>query len=112
MSFLISDAWAQSGAPAPAGEAGTLVTMLPLLVIFLIFYFLLIRPQAKRAKEHKKLTENLAKGDEVVTNGGLMGRITEVGSDIVTMEIADGVQVKLQRQYVTAVLPKGTLRSL
>ena len=85
--------------------------MLPLLLIFVVFYFLLIRPQAKRAKEHQAMVAALGVGDEVVTSGGILGRVTEVGDQFLTVEIADGVQVKVQRHTVASVLPKGTLKS-
>ena len=75
-----------------------------------IFYFLLWRPQQKRAKEHRNLIDNLAKGDEVATSGGVMGRITKVADDVVTMEIADGVQILVQKPAVAMLLPKGTLK--
>jgi preprotein translocase subunit YajC len=112
MNLLLSDAWADGPAPA-AGltSPGGLMSFLPLVVIFVIFYFLLIRPQSKRAKEHKAMVDAVAKGDEVVTNGGIMGRVTHVSEGILTIEIADGVQVKLQRHAVASVLPKGTLKS-
>ncbi len=110
MSFFISDAWAQpAGAPA---QPDPFLSFLPLILLFVIFYFLLIRPQAKRAKEHKKLVSELKPGDEVVTSGGLAGRIREVGESYVTLEIADGVEVKLQKMAVTGLLPKGSLKSL
>lgn len=111
MNFLISEAWAQN-APPPGGAESVWVSMLPLILIFVVFYFLLIRPQAKRAKEHKKMVETLAKGDEVVTNGGLLGRVTEVGENFLVIEVADGVQVKVQKQMVSSLMPKGTLKSL
>jgi preprotein translocase subunit YajC len=85
--------------------------MLPLILIFVVFYFMLIRPQAKRAKEHKAMVAALQVGDEVVTSGGILGRLTEVGDQFLTVEIADGVRVKVQRPTVTTVLPKGTLKS-
>jgi preprotein translocase subunit YajC len=85
--------------------------LLPLVLIFVVFYFLLIRPQAKRAKEHKAMVAALAVGDEVVTSGGLLGRITETGEQFLTVEIADGVRVKVQRHTVSTVLPKGTLKN-
>jgi preprotein translocase subunit YajC len=110
MNFLISDALAQ-GPAAPSPSGGGLFGFLPLIIIFVIFYFLLIRPQTKRAKEHKALIEGLAKGDEVVTGGGIAGKITQVSEAFVTVEIADGVQVKVQRAAVQSVLPKGTLKS-
>ncbi|HYW90995.1 MAG TPA: preprotein translocase subunit YajC, partial [Gammaproteobacteria bacterium] len=77
---------------------------------FILFYFLLIRPQVKRAKEHRKMVESLSKGDEVATNGGLLGRITEIGENYVELEIADQVVVKVQRQSVSNLLPKGTIK--
>ncbi len=107
MGFLISDAWAEG---APAGQGDPLMGLLPLIILFAVFYFMLIRPQMKRAKEHRKLVAELAKGDEVVTSGGLGGRITSVGDSFVTLEISEGVEIKLQRDAVTAVLPKGTLK--
>lgn len=106
MSFFISDAYAQAGQPAGGGWEALLF---PILLIA-IFYFLLIRPQAKRAKEHRKLVEGLAKGDEVVTNGGLLGRVTDVGEAFATVEIADGLEVKLQKNAVATIMPKGTYK--
>jgi preprotein translocase subunit YajC len=108
MNFLISDAYAQ-GAAAPQG--GGLQSLIFMGVLFAIFYFLLIRPQAKRAKEHKKMVEALAKGDEVVTNGGLLGKVTDVSDDFVVVEIAEGVSVNVQRQSVASLMPKGTVKS-
>ncbi len=84
---------------------------LPLIIIFVIFYFLLIRPQMKRAKEHKNLVAGLGNGDEVVTNGGLLGKITKVGESFITLELADNVQIKIQRHAVASVMPKGTIKS-
>jgi len=107
MNFLISDAWAQA---APAGQADPLVSFLPLVFIFVVFYFLLIRPQSKKAKEHSKMVEALAKGDEVVTNGGLLGKITGIGESFVEVEIADGLRVKVQRQSIASLMPKGTIK--
>lgn len=108
MGFFISDAWAQ-GTPG-ASEPG-FMQFVPLIIIFVVFYFLLIRPQAKRAKEHKKMVEALAKGDEVVTNGGLLGRITKLGDNFVSIEISEGVEVKVQRPAISSVLPKGTMKT-
>jgi preprotein translocase subunit YajC len=107
MSFFISDALAA----APA-EADPLMSFLPLILIFVVFYFLLIRPQTKRAKEHKKMVEGLAKGDEVVTNGGLLGRITDVGENFVQVKVAENVEVKVQKQAVANLMPKGTSKEL
>jgi preprotein translocase subunit YajC len=112
MSFFISDAMAEGAAATGAApQDGGLLGMLPLLLIFVLFYFMLIRPQTKRAKEHKNMVEALAKGDEVVTNGGLLGRITDVGESFISVKIADGVEVKVQKQSVSALVPKGTMKS-
>jgi len=107
MDFLIPSVWAQAESAAP--DATFNIVML--IVLFGVFYFLLIRPQTKRAKEHKKMVESLAKGDEVVTNGGLLGRITNVGDNFIVMETAPNNEVKVQRQAVAAVMPKGTLKN-
>lgn len=110
MGFFISNAYAEGAAAAPApGEA--LMGFLPLVFIFVIFYFFLIRPQMKRAKEHKKLVESISKGDEVMTAGGIIGKVTDVNDNFVSVDIADGVVVKVQRQSVTSLLPKGTVKS-
>ena len=107
LDFFIASAHAQQS----GGEPSALMQFLPLIIIFVIFYFLLIRPQMKRAKEHKNLVANLGVGDEVVTNGGVLGRITDVSESFVTLEIADNTQIKLQRQAVASVMPKGTIKS-
>lgn len=107
MDFFIANAYAQDA----ASPAGGILSFLPLIVIFIVFYFLLIRPQTKRAKEHRQLVEKLATGDEVVTNGGLLGKITHVGDSFVTVEVADNVKVKLQKHAVASVVPKGTVKS-
>lgn len=109
MNFFVSDALAQAGGEA-GGGAG-LLQFLPLVVIFVIFYFLLIRPQQKRQKEHKKMTENLKKGDEIVTNGGLLGTISSVGDNFITLDVAEGVSLRVQRVAVSMMMPKGTLKS-
>ena len=107
MSFFISDALAQEGQ-----QAGTLELILPLLLMFGIFYFLLIRPQQKKAKEHRNMVEALNKGDEIITNGGLVAKITDSDENFLTCKIADNVEVKVQRHAVTSVLPKGTIKNL
>jgi len=107
MSFFISDALA-----AAPTETDSLMSFLPLVLIFVVFYFLLIRPQTKRAKEHKKMVAELAKGDEVVTNGGLLGRITGIGENFVQIKVADNVEVKVQKQAVANLMPKGTSKEL
>lgn len=106
MDFFIASAYAQDAAPQ-----GGLLSFLPLIVIFIVFYFLLIRPQTKRAKEHRQLVEKLAAGDEVVTNGGLLGKITHVGDSFVTLELADNLKIKLQKHAVASVVPKGTMKT-
>jgi preprotein translocase subunit YajC len=108
MNFFISDALAAD----PAAQADPITSLLPLVFIFIVFYFLLIRPQSKKAKEHKQMVEALAKGDEVVTNGGLLGKLTKVGESFVELELAEGVTVKLQRHAVANVMPKGTIKGL
>lgn len=107
MQFFISDALAQGGEAGPAGGLTGLIFPIALIAIF---YFLLIRPQQKRAKEHRKLVESLGKGDEVLTNGGIVGRVIEVGDSFATVELAPGIEVKMQKQAVAQVLPKGTLK--
>ena len=108
MDWLISSAWAQA---AGGSQPNAFVQLLPLVLIFVVFYFLLIRPQAKRAKEHKAMVAALAVGDELVTSGGILGKVTEAGDQFLTVEIAEGVQVKVQRHTVSAVLPKGSLKN-
>lgn len=109
LSLIVSDAHAADPAPG-GGAAGGLMSFLPLVIIFVIFYFLLIRPQSKRAKEHREMVAKLAKGDEVVAGGGILGRVTDVSDVYITVEIADGVAIKVQRHAVTQVLPKGTVK--
>jgi preprotein translocase subunit YajC len=109
MSFLISEAYADAGAPVGPSMTGQLV----MLGIFaLVFYFLLLRPQLKRQKEHKTLMEALAKGDEVVFAGGLLGTIQKVDGEFAVIELANGVEVKVQRSSVAATLPKGTIKNI
>ena len=110
MSFFISDAMAQAAGGGPAG-GGMEGLILPVGLIIML-YFLMIRPQMKRQKEHKKLVDSLAKGDEVQTEGGMMGRITDLGENFVKVEIAEGTVVTFRRQSVAAVMPKGTLKEL
>lgn len=98
------------------GGQNALVSMLPIILMFVILYFLMIRPQMKRQKEHRNLVANLAKGDEVITGGGILGKISKVSDNYVTIEVADiadkPVEMLVQRQAVSSVLPKGTLKSL
>ena len=109
MSFLISDALAQD---AGASQSDPLLGLLFPIGLVVILYFLMIRPQVKRQKEHKKLVESLAKGDEVATMGGIVGRITDLGENFVQIVVADGVVVKMRRSAVESVLPKGSLKEL
>jgi len=108
MDWLISSAWAQAAGGSPPHA---FVQLLPLVLIFVVFYFLLIRPQAKRAKEHKAMVAALGVGDEVATAGGILGKVTEAGDQFLTLEVAEGVRVKIQRHTVTSVLPKGTIKN-
>jgi preprotein translocase subunit YajC len=109
MNGLIPEAMAQSaGGAAPGGGFAPLLMM---VVFIAIFYFLLIRPQQKKAKEHQAMVTRLAAGDEVVTSGGILGKIVEVGDQFITLEIADGVRIKVQKFQVTSLMPKGTLKS-
>lgn len=108
LDFFISQAHAEGGAAAGGGMAQIIM----LVGFVLIFYFLLWRPQSKRAKQHKQLISSISKGDEIVIGGGLIGRVTNVTDDFVSMEIAEGTEVNVQKNAVAAVLPKGTLKSL
>jgi len=109
MSLLLSDAYAQAtGGAMGGGGLGQII----LLVAFVgVFYFLLIRPQQKRMKDQQAMLSRLATGDEVVTSGGILGRITEVNDTFVTLEIAEGVRIKVQKAQITQLMPKGTLKS-
>ncbi|MCK9999010.1 preprotein translocase subunit YajC [Providencia rettgeri] len=110
MSFFISEAVASAGAPAQ----GSPYTMVIMLVVFaLIFYFMILRPQQKRAKEHRKLMESITKGDEVLTTGGLIGRVTKVSeTGYVVLELSENTEVTIKRDFVAAVLPKGTMKAI
>ena len=109
MDFLISSAYAQ-GAPA-AQSPSAFSPLIVMVVFFAIFYFIAIRPQMKRAKEHRAMISQLGKGDEVVTSGGVAGRVVELGDAFVDVEIAPNVTVKIQRHAINTVLPKGSLKS-
>jgi preprotein translocase subunit YajC len=110
VTVFISEAFAQSAAAPAGGAAGGLMSMLPLLLMFVVLYFVMIRPQMKRQKETKSMLEALSKGDEVVTQGGLIGKITKLGETYVSVEVANGVELQLQRVAVVQVLPKGTYK--
>ena len=107
--MFISNAYAQAQGGDPTGG---LMGLLPLVLMFIVLWFLMIRPQMKRAKEHKAMVAALAKGDEVVTQGGLAGRVTDIGDNYIHVEVADKVNVLVQRHAVVLVLPKGSLKSL
>ncbi len=108
LDFFINNAWA---APAQQQADGT-TTLIMMVGMFAIFYFLLIRPQLKQAKQHRQLVSELGKGDEVATSGGLLGKIKEVGDNFILLEISKDMEVKIQKNAVSAVLPKGTLKTL
>jgi len=108
---LISSAYAQT---APAAGGGDLMSslggMLPLVLMFVVLYFIMIRPQMKKQKEHRAMIEALAKGDEVATAGGVLGKVTRINESILHVEVAEGVEVQVQRSAVSQVLPKGTIK--
>jgi preprotein translocase subunit YajC len=108
---LISEAHAQS-APAAGAESpfGGITGMLPLVLMFVVLYFVMIRPQMKRQKEHKAMIDALAKGDEVVTSGGVLGKVSKMGDTFVGVEVANGVEIQIQRSAVVQVMPKGTVK--
>lgn len=105
--MLISPAYAQA---ASGGTESTLLGLLPLVLMFVVLYFVMIRPQLKRQKEHKAMVEAIAKGDEIVTAGGFLGKISKIGDTYVSVELASGVEVQMQRTAVVQVLPKGTIK--
>jgi len=107
--MLISNAFAQS---APAGDAGGLMSFIPLILMFVVLYFIMIRPQMKRQKEMKAMLEALAAGDEVITVGGILGKVIAVKDQYITVEIVAGTEVQMQKNAVTSVLPKGTIKSI
>ena len=109
MNSLIANAYADNGAPAAGGDPITMLLFFGGMIA--IFYFLLIRPQQKRAKEHRQMVEALGKHDEIITNGGMLGKIVEVGEQYITLEIANNVQVRVQRQAIATVLPKGSIKA-
>jgi preprotein translocase subunit YajC len=109
MNSLIPDAMAQA-APAGAPQGGGLSMLVMMGLFVVIFYFLLIRPQQKKQKEHQAMLAKLAAGDEVITSGGIVGKISEISDNFVTVEISEGVRIKVQRFHVTSLVPKGTLK--
>lgn len=111
--MFISSAFAQT-APAAAAAGGdmqsSLMSMLPLLLMFVVLYFVMIRPQMKKQKEHKTMIDALAKGDEIITAGGFLGKVSKLGDNFLSIEIANGVEVQMQRSAVVQVLPKGSIK--
>ena len=107
--MLISPAYAQ--VPGTGGDAG-LMSFLPIILMFVLLYFLMIRPQMKRAKEQKTMVEALQKGDEVITGGGVLGRITKVSDVYISVEIAPNTEISVQKAAVQTLLPKGTIKSI
>ncbi|GAB1392638.1 preprotein translocase subunit YajC [Rhodocyclaceae bacterium] len=114
--MLISNAYAQAAGAAAQDPTGGLMGLMPIILMFIVLWFLMIRPQMKKAKEHQKMVGELQKGDEVVTQGGMAGRIVKVGENYVTLEVAEfkdsPVEVLIQKQAIGALLPKGTLKTL
>ncbi len=110
--MFISSAFAQTAPAAAAGGSmqDSLMSMLPLVLMFVVLYFVMIRPQMKKQKEHRSMVDALAKGDEVVTAGGLLGRVSKMGESFLSVEIAAGVEIQVQRSAVVQVLPKGTIK--
>jgi preprotein translocase subunit YajC len=106
--MFISNAWAQSG----QAQGGGIESMILIVVMFGVLYFLMIRPQMKRAKEHKAMIEALQKGDEVISAGGILGRVAKIDEGYVSLEVAKGVEMQLQRSAVQVVLPKGTIKHI
>lgn len=114
--MLISNAYAQAAAGASQDPTGGLMGLMPIILMFIVLWFLMIRPQMKKSKEHQKMVGELAKGDEVVTQGGMAGKIVKVGENYITLEVGTlkdtPVEVQVQKQAIGALLPKGTLKNL
>lgn len=111
LSFFIDNAWAQGSGGGGAGQTSLLSSLLLPIALIAVFYFLLIRPQQRKQKEHRQMVDALSNGDEIVTGGGVLGKVADVGEQFVTVEIANNVTVKIQKQTIAAVLPKGTVKS-
>jgi preprotein translocase subunit YajC len=110
--MFISEAFAQAAPAAASAESpmGSVMSLLPLVLMFVVLYFVMIRPQMKRQKEHKAMIEALAKGDEIVTAGGVLGKVSKLGDSYLSVEVASGVELQVQRSSVVQVLPKGTIK--
>jgi preprotein translocase subunit YajC len=111
MSFLISDALAAAG-PTAAPQADGTFSLIMIAAIFVLFYFMLIRPQNKKAKEHRDLISRIKKGDEIVTSGGILAKVVSIDEQYIKVSLAEGVEITVQKGAVITVLPKGTLKSL
>ena len=109
MDFGIQHAWAQT--TSTTNQDASFINLVIMILLFVVFYFLLIRPQTKRVKEHKQMVDSLKKGDEVVTQGGLLGRITQLDDYFIALEVAPNLEVKVQRQAVATIVPKGTMKN-
>jgi preprotein translocase subunit YajC len=107
---FISEAFAQSAPAAASGTESSLLSLLPLVLMFVVLYFIMIRPQMKRQKEHKAMVAAIGKGDEVVISGGVLGRVAKLGETYLHVEVAEGVELQVQRAAVVQVLPKGTFK--
>ena len=107
LDFLVGNAWA-----AAPPQQSAVMSLLPFIIIVVVFWFFLIRPQMKQAKAHKTMVAALAKGDEIVTNGGLLGKIKEVGDNFIIVEVARDTEVKIQKHAVSVIMPKGTMKTL
>ena len=108
--MFISSAFAQTTPAAGGDMQSSLMSMLPLVLMFVVLYFVMIRPQMRKQKEHRSMVEALAKGDEVVTSGGVLGKVSKLGDSFLSVEISNGVEIQVQRGAVTQVLPKGTIK--
>lgn len=107
---MIGTAYAQAAGPSSQGD--TLMGLLPIILMFVLLYFMMIRPQMKRQKEHKAMAEALKAGDEVISAGGILGRITKIADSYITIEIAENTQIVVQRAAVQTLLPKGTIKAI
>ena len=108
--MFISSAFAQTAPAAAGGTENSLMSLLPLVLMFVVLYFIMIRPQMKKQKEHRAMIDALAKGDEVVTAGGMLGKVSSISDSHIGLQIANGVDVQMQRSAVVQVLPKGTIK--
>ena len=112
LDLLIAPAHAQAAAPAAPGAGSLLSTLLFPIILLVVMYIIMVRPQMKRAKEHRAMLDKLANGDEIITNGGIAGVVREIGDNFVSVEVADNVRLRVQKGAIGNVLPKGTLKSL